>query len=219
MFDYIVKNEDDTSSSLIIVFNSLADDGSVDNSKYDFEKTFENLETRTMFFKNLDYTWFLNDFSDIEAIVCKIIINSNVKNVYIIGHSCGGFAGLIFPFLIRDLVKETTCYIFSPQTNLEEKFIISNVETIGNPEDMSLFVNHENILDENTKYYTCKDFMLDNVNYNIYFCKQNRWDTSFIDELGNCKVNVFGQECDHHASAYFCKCTNQFNTIFKELFP
>ena len=227
MFEKIeIHNKDN--DNLVVVFNSLAADGSIDNDKYDFYKTFEEKKCiDKMFFKNTDHTWYINDIDEICNHILIFTEVNNIKNVCIIGHSCGGFASILSPYILRK--KNSSLNIksisFSPQTNINIDFSSNLLNLFGKPTDMSMFTNYDKIDNTKVQYLSLKDYILYNITYYIYICEHNKWDKHYIDFL-NCQehknIEVILLNCNHHASAYFCKCSDMFKNIFSQqmfLFP
>lgn len=227
MFEHLKILSGFLSDNLIVIFNSLAEEGSIDNDKYDFFKTFQsNKDIHKLFFKNTDHTWYINDIDEICSILSNFTKEHKIKKICFIGHSCGGFASLLCPSILlsknSDLILKSIA--FSPQTNIKLEYTLNLIHLYNEPVDMSIFKNHGKISKEYEKYLDLKPFIIDNAKYEIYICEKNIWDNEYLNYIDylttdNIKVNL--QDCDHHASAYYCKCLDKFKDIFRidNLFP
>jgi len=203
------------SRKLVVVANSLPINGSVENdSKYDFYKTFEDSGNNVLFIKDVSQMWYINHVESIVKLIKSIL--KGIDEITFVGHSAGGFICLILPYYFPEHAKN--CIVFSPQTDITKTYNELCTLKYGKPEDMSLFVNHENIDDGNENFQTCYYYLTEYCNYDIYFCKHNNWDNHFANQVSN-KVTLHPQSCDHHACAYFCKVHEKFGDIFSYLLP
>lgn len=136
-----------------------------------------------MFIRDLNMSWYLKGIyshsNDVESTLNFLLnICKKYEQVFVIGASMGGFASLLYTFLLSEKYKNIKCLSFAPQTNLSEELWKYN-DWMESKVNEFLFPQTDEIL----KFWKLKNIINKKFDAKVIYSKENRYDTLSVNEI------------------------------------
>ncbi|MEL7357712.1 MAG: hypothetical protein AAFN40_14220 [Cyanobacteria bacterium J06560_6] len=193
----ITKDYSVNSDILIIAFGGMA--GNLIIPPFEFFKITSDIPTKKLYLRDFEQVWYhsgvvgyADSVETLKEFLLSEIVRSGSTKVIIIGNSLGGYAALLFGFLLQ----ANRVLSFSPQTFLGRSRRLLYGDTRFKPHINNLYLRG------NQKFFNLKPFLKERsvrTEFNIFYSEFDRQDSVHAKRLRKCeRVNIHGFRIGGH---------------------
>jgi len=181
----IATDFSENSEIMLVAFGGIK--GELGLPAFEFFKATSVFKVKKIYIRDLYQAWYhmglpglAENIGDISLIIKKIIDQENAKKVVMIGNSMGGYASLLFGFLL----EADDVHSFSPQTFISRYLRILHLDFRWRKflRNVYRYKKHEKEYLDLKKTFQSKNVK---TNFHIYFAKNNFLDSLHVNRLKN----------------------------------